>query len=282
MAAYNEGDHIGKVKLLKTVGKTSTGNLIWECQCDCGKITELRSNQLRSLTTPSCGCGRPVKGEDLSGKKFGKLLVLDREDVSDGKTYKWNCLCDCGNSIKVKRGALTSKNTQSCGCMRVESLKEFNATQGTHKLSSTRAYGIYMKMISRCFDPTNNDYKDYGGRGIGVSSRWNETFPQGLINFYEDMGEPPEGTSIDRRDVNGDYCLENCKWETARIQAYNQRRSNNNRTGKTGVKHHKDGGYMASIMKDGKRIHLYYGHDLEKAIEIRKQAELEVYGFNID
>lgn len=274
-----EGTRIAKLILVQKTGNNNRGNIIWECLCDCGNFTELDSLQLKRLQVPSCGCAKPVKGKDLTGEQFGRLTVVSRDKESDGKTYKWNCICECGTQLKVKRGALTSKNTQSCGCMRADSLRLFNETQGTHKLSSTRAYGIYLKMLSRCFDPGNIDYKDYGARGIGVSERWNAEFPQGLVNFFEDMGEPPAGMSIDRRDVNGDYCLENCKWETAQIQAFNQRRPANNRTGKTGVKHHPDGGYMASIMIDGKRKHLYYGHDLEKAIEIRKQAELEVYGF---
>lgn len=162
----------------------------------------------------------PRRGEMTTakvGERFGRLVVLS------GQGKKRECLCDCGNTIKVGRTSdLTSGNTASCGCLRREVTRanrlKHGAASGT---KVTRAYGVWQTMLQRCRNPRNHKWNDYGGRGISVCERWNE-----FANFLQDMGEPPIGLSIDRVDNDGNYEPGNCRWATSQQQAANRRRKN--------------------------------------------------------
>lgn len=134
-------------------------------------------------------------------------------------------------------------------------------------------------MIARCFDQKREDYPHYGGAGIKVCSRWLEGDHQGLVNFYEDMGERPEGMTLDRIDPKGGYDPLNCRWADKATQSYNKKTYSSNTTGRTGVKSHKDGGYVSSINVNGKRKYLIYTKDFELAEFCRQEAEIHFYGY---
>lgn len=161
------------------------------------------------------GCTKPVHAKNRCERHYRKWLIKNRE----GKVF---CtIPNCTRPLYIRGMCSVHYDRQrKDGC----ALRPAKIIRAGQKKGHPREYRSWQSMKNRCYDKNATGYKNYGGRGIKVCDRWLAR-PYGFKNFLEDMGRRPEGTSLDRIDVNGDYCPENCRWATQSQQSNNTRRN---------------------------------------------------------
>lgn len=225
------GQRFGHLTAIKPLG----GNKwIWKCDCGCEK--EILAASVKRGKTSACGTSCEFSPShkltsDLTGKRFGRLTVIER-----AKRYKTNsgkrgtyyvCQCDCGNIVTVIANHLTTGHTQSCGCAHTEQTevwKTFNLSHGRSRESAkSKSYARWMQIKQRCYNPNDIDYKYYGARGIKMWDGWVNN-PTAFCEYVEALDNYADAnTTIDRIDPNKDYEPNNLRWITLAEQQRNKR-----------------------------------------------------------
>lgn len=166
--------------------------------------------------------------QDLTGKRFGRLVVLGWAGYSRNHNPVWVCRCECGTEKTNSASNLRSGNILSCGCLNAENRSASGTAEfcahGTKEHPAE--YGTWRQMLSRCYNPAHEQYVRYGGRGIVVCTRWKdgENGEHGFNCFLADMGlRPSSKHSLDRTDNDLGYSPDNCAWRTGSEQARNRR-----------------------------------------------------------
>lgn len=171
-----------------------------------------------------------IRGEDLTGKRFGRLVAIKPTGKANGHGVLWLCKCDCGNTKETRVQYLKSGGTRSCGCYDrevhaaiVKQSAKWNTKHGQCRRTEKHhpLYGVWGTMRGRCERPNHISYKNYGAKGIKVCEEWQDF--QTFFNWAMSHGYQ-RGLAIDRIDPNGNYCPENCRFLT---QAENNRNRGN-------------------------------------------------------
>ena len=149
-----------------------------------------------------------MKTINIVGCRFGRLVVTAESGRTKGKWGRiaWKCQCDCGNTAIITGKLLKNGESASCGCLRRETTKKRFTKHGSR---NSPEYSIWSHIIQRCTNKNNKDFKYYGGRGITVCSRWQNSFAA----FISDMGKRPHPSLTIERDNNKKgYSRSNCRW----------------------------------------------------------------------
>lgn len=208
------GDTFGRWTALEDY--TEPAQLRIQCECECGVKRPVSVDALLAGHTKSCGClgNRPRRNLPKrqpylkAGQVFALLTIL--RDVAYSTDWA-ECRCECGTEVKRRAVSVKSGNTRSCGCYRRK-----------HGFSKHPLYWTWYGIVRRATVPTDKDYPSYGGRGIGLFEGW-QGMPDGFLRFVSDVGNRPDGHTLDRIDNDKGYEPDNVRWAPAEVQNGNKR-----------------------------------------------------------
>lgn len=218
--------------------------------------------------------------EDLTGRVFGRLTVLyqaeDYVDKNGNHHAMWHCKCSCQDKTEkdVDQTRLKSGACQSCGCLHREMM---HAKHSIHNMTDTRLYYVWKGMKARCYIKSHNHYQTYGAKGITVCDEWKHDF-QAFYNWAVQNGYDKNASRnecmLERIDVNGNYCPENCCWANATVQCINQNLRKDNKTGIKGVNWDKKSNkWQAQLQINKKKVLNKFFDNFDDAVKARKDAE---------
>ena len=156
------GKVFGKLTVLNKTELKEGGSIVWHCKCSCGKEVNVSSRKLTSGNTKSCGCIRKsnkgISPVDLTGKRFGRLVVVSMTSKRISNSVVWKCLCDCGNTCEVNSNSLVQGLTHSCGCLKKENdklnqVRVINSTLSNQKRSNNKSGSIGV-----CYDNSSKKW----------------------------------------------------------------------------------------------------------------------------
>lgn len=232
------GQRIGYLTVTDPDIRVQPGNVRGaRLRCDCGNVCEMRiGNLVRGgrVKPKSCGCaaGRPPTLSVETGQRIGRGVVIEPSirtgftpSMPDGRPGA-RLRCDCGTTYEAPLLSLVARNgrinTQSCGCLRAD----VSAVNGlvystTHGLHGHPLYGTWRQMLQRCENPEHIGYRYYGAKGRSVCERWHDV-RLFIEDIERDLGQRPEGMTLDRADNDGNYEPGNVRWATAAQQIANR------------------------------------------------------------